>query len=321
MPSGGGSAGGGGGGGGGGFHSSSSRSSNEKIDCPTAIFLSILILLFVAGSIFAVVFGRRDSSSNIATNFYSPGDSRLISFSSFFCDGINLGVNSVNTSATIYVVDTPPSITEVNNFTIVDRRTLNISNYRFWQYYLYPKSVILISVCSDKRLDLYIIKGNSNANNWGGSPGDNHAEEFEQIISVCPHQLQNISYTVHEEDQYYVLLHNSMSESRLTYDAALSFERFEYDPLGINGSSCSASSGQQCTVGVPYGTSSQQALVVTNIPENVDWGENVDVKATCSRRDWAYALVVLIPLSVVSILITLLIILCLCYSHSVAKYS
>ena len=45
--------------------------------------------------------------------------------------------------------------------------------------------------------------------------------------------------------------------------------------------------------------SSQLALVLTNIPENVDWGENVDVDINCNRRDWAYALVFLISYIVV----------------------
>ena len=110
--------------------------------------------------------------------------------------------------------------------------------------------------------------------------------------------------TVQEEDEYIVIFHNSLP---LTYDAALSFQRFEYDPVGINGSFCSAPSGRQCTVDILYGTGSQLALVVTDIPENVDWGENVDVRISCNRWDWAYALVILIPLLVVGAIIAAII--------------
>ena len=204
------------------------------------------------------------------------------------------------TDATVFIVDVPPPLTEQNNFTVNDQTTLDTSEFRFWQYYLYPNSNISVSVCNgqqnDQTLDVYVIKGNSNANNWGRSPGERHAEVFEEVTIECPQQ-QNIAYTAQEEDEYYVILHNSIF-TMVTYNVSLSFERFEYNPLNIS-SSCSAPSGGRCTVGIPYGTGSQLALVVTNIPENVDWGENVDVKTSCNRRDWAYALVVLIPLLVV----------------------
>ena len=35
---------------------------------------------------------------------------------------------------------------------------------------------------------------------------------------------------------------------------------------------CTVSLGGNCAVDIPYGTGSQLALVVTDIPENVDWG-------------------------------------------------
>ena len=153
------------------------------------------------------------------------------------------------------------------------------------------------------------IRDSSNANNWGRSPGEQHAEIFEEVIMECPQQ-QIISYTALEEDEYYVILHNSLSEQVVTYNVALSFARFEYNPLNIS-IFCFAPSGGQCTVGIPYGSGSQLALIVTTIPENVDWGENVDVKTSCNRRDWVFALIVLLPLSVLTFL-AMQIIICLC---------
>ena len=51
----------------------------------------------------------------------------------------------------------------------------------------------------------------------------------------------------------------------------------------------------QCTVPVPYG-SNYRALIVTDIPENVVWDENVEVNWYCVNRGWAYAVVILVPI-------------------------
>ena len=68
-----------------------------------------------------------------------------------------------------------------------------------------------------------------------------------------------------------------MSKSPVDYTVALLFERFEYNIDNIS-SFCSTPSGGQCTEDIPYGTGSQQALVVTTIPDSMDWTENVDIK-------------------------------------------
>ena len=159
MPSGGGFA--GGGGGGGGFSSSSSggRSSSEK-SSPCIICLSlVLTVVLIVVIVIPIEVTKRSDSSDIATNFYSPGDSRLVSFKSFFCDGINVRVNSVAIGVSVFVVNTPPPLTEQNNFTVTNSKSIGSNEFRFWQYYLYPNSNISISVCSDSGLDLYIVKG------------------------------------------------------------------------------------------------------------------------------------------------------------------
>ena len=251
------------------------------IVAPIALIVSSDVLIF--------------SSTDIATNFFSPGDSRLIQFSSFFCEGVDVKVDSAATGATLFLVDTPPPLSDANNFTIADSRTLGEHKFQFWQYYLYLDSNISVSICIDKkfRLDIYIIKGNSNANYWARSPGRKHAKLFQRVTKKCPQQ-HSFSYTVQEEDQYYIIFHNSLSKEMVSYNLELSIQRFEYSIESDNYSEiCYAPSGAQCSVDIPYDTGSQLALVVTSIPLDVDWEENVDVVTSCRRRHWAYAVVIL----------------------------
>ena len=77
--------------------------------------------IIVFGAPIALIFfiaAVTPSSTDIATNFFSPGDSRLMQFSSFFCEGVNVKVDSVATDATLFLVDTPPPLSDANNFTI-----------------------------------------------------------------------------------------------------------------------------------------------------------------------------------------------------------
>ena len=288
--------------------------------CCRAI-LVILGLIFIIGM--GVGFGLRERNrpkSNIATNFYSPGDSRLMSFSSFFCDSVRFSVESEATGAAFFLVDSAPPLTDQNNFTINTNSTLEQNEYHFWQYHLYPNSRVSIDVCADCSrvfVDVYVIKGNTNFNKWGDGPGEDHARLFQQVSTMCPMKIP-LPYIVDEEDEYYFVVHNSFDRIAIYYDLTLTVNRFEYQsPLTeINSTAidhCTISSGGNCAVDIPYGTGSQLALVVTDIPENVDWGENVDVKTSCSRRHWAYAVVVLVPLFVVTVGISFIVLVVLYY--------
>ena len=351
MPSGGGSAGGGGGGGGGGFggegegfssdtpsssrYSSStyttSRSSDKDSSCGMCIGVVVgvvvtLFVLFVLGMIIGLSVAANstgesnddDSTVTISTDFYSPGDSRLLSLSSFFCDGGSLELSSNSVDAELFLIDDTsiPALNDTNQFTVSIESTIDSTEFRFWQYHLYPNSNISVSVCTDLLVDVYIVKGNDNANSWANNPSQDLAEMF-QYAPACCNDLPNtstISYRVEQEDEYYVILHNSLS-MEISVNASLYFERTEYSAPDLNSKdSCNVSEQGNCLVGIDYSTGSQQFLVITSIPERVDWGENVRVSLICDQRGWAYAVVILVPISVIFALIVAVVlgIVCCC---------
>ena len=141
---------------------------------------------------------------------------------------------------------------------------------------------------------------------------------FQSVSTVCPNR-QTLVYTATEEDEYYFIVHNSFNKIKLFYDLILTVDRFEYESPSIDINSticdhCAVSTGETCSVDIPYSTGSQQALVITTIPEEVDWAENVSIGTSCSRRHWAYAVVVLVPLfaAAVGIAIVVLVMWCCC---------
>ncbi|XP_064392573.1 uncharacterized protein LOC135340180 [Halichondria panicea] len=259
-----------------------------------------------------------DSTVTISTDFYSPGDSRLLSLSSFFCDGGSLELSSNSVDAELFLIDDTsiPALNDTNQFTVSIESTIDSTEFRFWQYHLHPNSNISVSVCTDLLVDLYIVKGNNNANSWASNPSQDLAEMF-QYAPACCNDLQNtstISYRVEQEDEYYVILHNSLS-MEIILSASLYFERTEYSVPDLSSKeSCFVSEQGNCLVGIDYSTGSQQFLVITSIPERVDWGENVGVSLICDQRGWAYAVVILVTISVIITLVVAAVVLgIVCY--------
>ena len=100
----------------------------------------------------------------------------------------------------------------------------------------------------------------------------------------------------------------------ISVNASLYFERTEYSAPDLNSKeSCNVSEQGNCLVGIDYSTGSQQFLVITSIPKCVDWGENVRVSLICDQRGWAYAVVILVPISVTIALIVAVVLGIVCY--------
>ena len=163
-----------------------------KIVLGTTIFFVIIFALLVIVLPLALVLKQdpepRAGSSDLATDFYSPGDSRLLSFSSFFCDSLNIEVDSRATGASLALVNSPPPLTDQNSFNISDKRSLRPNEYHFWQYHLYPNSKISVSVCSNGYIhtsryhSVYLVKGNSVANSWGRQHMLCCSDQYEQSV-------------------------------------------------------------------------------------------------------------------------------------------
>ena len=144
----------------------------------TKTFLVLFILtvgtIFVigTGTIFGISWGasgavRRASRPTIATDQYTPGDTRLHTFSSFFCSAVSLEVDA-SIGAAAYLVDTPPQLSENRTFfSFTYTAVYRPDEYKYWQYYLYPNSSIYMTVLSDQmNAEFTLVKGNENASRF-----------------------------------------------------------------------------------------------------------------------------------------------------------
>ena len=299
---------------GGGGHVSVSGGNWSGDDKNTWSFIGgLLSMLILAAGLIAFSIEYREQKP--IPSFYSPGDTRLVSYSSFFCAGVTLKENSSSTGAFLYLITETPPLDDCNNFTISSTMALKDNEYNYWNYYLYPNSNFSTEVCSSSSGTdgkLYIVKGKDNFKLWISSHSNDLAVAVFSISTVlCSTIVQPYTYHISEEDEYYFIYYNLPGNNIiLQLNVTVSFERFEYSTANLTSqANCSITIAGECSLTVPYG-STYSALIVTDVPENVDWGENVDVTWSCANRGWAYAVVILVPIVTVAGVIALCIICC-----------
>ena len=236
--------------------------------------------------------------------FFSPGETRLASFGSFFCDEVTLVSNS-SAGATLYLITDTPPLTDRNDFTINSSLTLPDNFFKYWNYYLYPGSTFSSSFRTRSNSDsgtVFLFKGKNSIQRWFRNPFLNRPVAARIIPCSSQHHF---SLSVQEEDEYYFVYYNNrgqqcpQSSSELLLDVTISVSRLQYSTEDLTtATNCSVIEGE-CSLNVPAHPN-YRALIVTNTPDDPDWEENVDVSLHCSsNREWAYAVVVLIALLVI----------------------
>ena len=281
--------------------------------CLSLICCIVVIVVFVLVIVLPITFARRSGSSTESRPvLYTPGDSRIVSYSPFFCAGITLTDRSVRTGSSLYLIRETPPLTDRNEFTIRKSSIgLTSDTYIYWNYYLYPNSNVTIEVCTTHARSasgtFYIIRGRGNFQSWVNDPSTDKVLGSFRIHLQCSIMKHRFSFNAEVEDEYYFVFYKKdggiIYSRGITYgfqfSVIISVERFQYSTSDLDEdesvANCSVPSVGECTLTVPYG-SDYRALIVTDVPDNVNWEENVEVNWHCVSRGWAVAVVVLVPL-------------------------
>ena len=118
---------------------------SEYINCCLSLICCIAVIVFVLVIVLPITFTRRSGSSTESLPvFYTPGDSRIVSYSSFFCAGITLTDRSVRIGSSLYLIRETPPLTDRNELIIPNSSvSLRDNTYIYWNYYLYPITLTL----------------------------------------------------------------------------------------------------------------------------------------------------------------------------------
>jgi hypothetical protein len=88
--------------------------------------------------------------------------------------------------------------------------SISRNSYEYWGFYLLEGSSVVLTVCPDDRLDLYIIKGKDNLDAWIENADCNDCYESYHYIFYCSVQkyASKFDITASISDQFYFLLAN-----------------------------------------------------------------------------------------------------------------
>ena len=106
---------------------------------------------------------------------YAPIDTRVVSVSSALCQSVRMDVGTLGDDyggyrATLYMLDSPPTLTGRDSFTFSDQPSFSYSEeYKFYYYYLHPGSNFTMSACitdAGYPMTLYLFKGHNRFSDW-----------------------------------------------------------------------------------------------------------------------------------------------------------
>ena len=246
---------------------------------------------------------------NIAKEYHRSGT---------FCGELTLEVNSTRSGASVYLITDTPPLADRNSFTI--STLVYTSRYRYWSYYLYPDSNFTTSLLASSSLSsgvFTLVKGQSSFQKWV-SRNRRSDRVLNTFNILCRNRglTHRYSFQARDEDDYYFIYEQDRTcrfrdrrpgSGFFRSQVNISLSRFQYSTTGLTDApTCSAIAGGQCSLNIPADLANYSALIVTNIPNDNNWEENINIRLHCSsNRGWAYAVVVLVPLLlVVGVIIT-----------------
>lgn len=273
----------------------------RSIHCNRKCLFLIHLLLIITTIMTIVVveqknalFDKMEGHSYLLRDFYTPGDSRLLPLSAWFSVFhssivFELKGDKFTSSASIFVVDSLLKIPLKYNNTapVVKRSIVAEDTYRFWKFYLHSNSVINGTVCtSEQPLETFIVKGKHNMDRWHRTYHHKYVVgQLHQSVMNCQ-GVTNISYTIVEEDYYFVVVFNRDNAKEPLVNVKLNFKRFQYS-YTRSSSNCMLTPYKECSITVPFPYSFTQEfslLILTSIPREVDWDEEMFIKMSYSYR-------------------------------------
>lgn len=275
----------------------------------------IVTLLIVLSVSFSIRYKDHDESNNL----FAPGDTRIISYSSRFCEGLTL---SAYHHTTLYLLKKTPPLSGPTNKLTAEPPAIPADTYRYLYYYLHPNSNLNMMYCieSGKSVSFDLIKGKENFDSWKDDGDKYHSIRHVSITNTCP-TSRSFAYRFMSGDTYYFAFDNTNRNGEVNLQAKLVFNRTEYLPNEVTvKDSCTISSSGSCTVSVPY--NSDYIAMIEVGEDGAGAEDNIAISWSCNARVWLYVVIVLVPLFFVVFAMLTLCAVCIFYArHRSKNYS
>lgn len=284
------------------------------------ICIIVVVLLCVGGlSYLALRYGVHNTNDIETVKPYTLTDKVIRPYNTEFCQGLLAKLkeapNNFHSNATLYLLNSPPLLTDHELFNLSKVANLNSkgTNFHDWNFYMNPGSEVSFNACYQQNQDsghyatFYLIKGTRNLNKWTDKPGSNHAVKYSRLSADC----QTISYKVTNFDSYFFVFYLEPGHSPVTMNIDFMFNRTVYHiSLSDVVQNCSIplNGDSSCSVSVPL-SSRYTAVLSLNTSLPVDYDDGANISITCQARVWLYAVIIL---SIILALIGIIVIIVLC---------
>ena len=277
--------------------------------------LSFVLLAVLVGVLIATGFGLHASYEVVSDGAFSPGDTRLYSYSSFFCQGAFVKQsNALTDTVSLFLLSSQPQLKQTNSFDVNEKIRLNTDDNSYWYYYLYTGSKLSVSACQTSgQFHIYIIK-KINFGRWLHT-----SLYYERALLISQPCTNNdggpgISYSVSQEGTFYIAAYNSFI-SFANGNVSFHVDRTGYSTDNIsNQPNCTTSTS--CSVHVSANSPYHYALVTTSSPSDHNWIKNIDLYYTCEANIWGYVVVTVVPFTAIVLCYTGL---CVCLAILVLR--
>ena len=156
----------------------------------------------------------------MATTHTQTEDTTLLGYSNKFCDRIsNSWIWGRGSSSDILLNAEPKNTKE--ELILFSATPLIFLEYDYWKFHLLPKSKIILTACrqfGDRAATFFLVKGVRNFGRWVHDKSSHYEKSF-KVETYCSSSGSNnekvYEYTVHFDDQYYIIYSNEHSYSTL----------------------------------------------------------------------------------------------------------
>ena len=252
--------------------------------CCVFFYVMLIVLVFqftfFEGVIPILAYSGKRS---LNTTLY-PGDTKIISFDSFFCKSYTIeGHGSSYLSAELFIsAEEPPRTTH----SLFVNKTANLSTQYSCNLFLREQSAYFASLCLEEggNANFVVIKGTKNYHNWLLTAYLEPDWPRASVNNSCEMKLNHhLQITIENADRYYFVLYRNSSLLSIVH-LVLNLNRSEYAPNYKNTTVSSCSIGphknNECTAIAP-GIGGRKALVVVS---EYLWTESLSVLGTCNLR-------------------------------------
>ena len=280
----------------------------------TCIVFAIILAFLVIALVMIVMsyYARGSFISSQASNVdYGPGDTQNLFFSSLFCEELETDKNTLYPKgfeeSSLYLLKKTPSLSIEKQFSFSG---LFDETYKR-NFHFYAGSKVTVDACTRSTSDdrnfgsFYLIKGKSTYYDWlsGSEDANKNTVTFLHVTNVCSKDgVEQVKFTVREEDQYYLIFSSSnKSKSMAAISANVSVQRklYSFDSSSVM-EHCQFNT-QSCSIKVPFQAST---FVLLLYGEPLDWESNwsnSSITILCKARMWFYMLLVVLGTLLVAI--------------------